>query len=72
MGAIQTKKTFIGNLILDSFQAHKSEYAEHAEWAKALQELNPEAYAKLLDRWRKKHNRRRNLWRAMKAQDLAT
>jgi hypothetical protein len=63
-------KTHLIRIIPDPAQAHKSEYAGHAAWAKALQDLNLEAYDKLLARWRKKHNRRRNLWRDMQAAGL--
>jgi hypothetical protein len=57
-------------IIPDPAAVHKSDYSRHAIWAKALYELNPDAYDKLLARWQKKHNRRRNLWRDMKAVGL--
>ena len=51
--------------------AYKSDYTDHAAWCKAVHELNQNTYTALLSRWRKKHNRRRNLWRDMKAIGLS-
>jgi hypothetical protein len=54
----------------DPANAYKSDYNDHALWCKAVHELNQKTYNALLSRWRKKHNRRRNLWRDMKAVGL--
>jgi hypothetical protein len=51
----------------DSKRLVKKYPAFHAVWCKALHELNQTTYKALLTQWRKKHNRRRNLWRDMKA-----
>ena len=42
-----------------------SYYRESALWMKALSEVNPTAYAKLLSRWKAEFRRRRNLWKDM-------
>jgi hypothetical protein len=44
-----------------------SYYQESALWMKALFEVNPAAYAKLLGKWKTEHRRRRNLWADMVA-----
>ncbi|MBD2771321.1 hypothetical protein [Iningainema tapete] len=46
--------------------AQKSDYTQHAAWMSALNELAPQDYQKLLSRWRVEHQRRSNLWKAMK------
>ena len=55
----------------DPADAYKSDYTDHAAWCKALHELNQNTNKALVSRWRKKHNRRRNLWRDMKAIGLS-
>ena len=56
------------NLIVpDPANSYKSDYTDHASWCKAVFELNQKNYNALLSKWRKKHNRRRNLWRDMRA-----
>ncbi|MBW1822874.1 MAG: hypothetical protein JRI92_14280 [Deltaproteobacteria bacterium] len=57
-------------IVPDPANAHKSNYEEYARWAQALFELNRDEYSVLITHWRKKHNRRRNLWRDMKARHL--
>jgi len=42
-----------------------SDYRDSARWMKALSEVNPTAYAKLLSRWKIEFRRRRNLWADM-------
>jgi hypothetical protein len=44
-----------------------SSYRESALWMKALSEVNPNAYASLLNRWKSEFRRRRNLWADMAA-----
>ena len=61
----------LARIVPDPSDSHKSSYTRHVNWAKALHELNPEACTKLLRRWQKKHNRRRNLWRDLKAAGLS-
>ena len=60
----------LARIVPDPSDSHKSSYMRHVNGAKALHELNPEACTKLLRRWQKKHNRRRNLWRDLKAAGL--
>ena len=69
--AMKIWQTHLRRIVPDPANAYKSDYTYHAQWAKALYELNQEAYTALLVRWRKKHNRRRNLWRDMKAAGLS-
>jgi hypothetical protein len=57
----------LARIVPDPSDSHKSSYTRHVNWAKALHELNPEACTNLLRRRQKKHNRRRNLWRDLKA-----
>ena len=47
--------------------AQKSDYTQHAQWMTALKELNLNNYELLLKQWRVKHQRRSNLWKAMRA-----
>jgi len=42
-----------------------SDYLHPVAWVKVLHKLNPDAYAKLIGRWKKTHHLRRNLWRAL-------
>lgn len=58
------------HIVPDPASAYKSNYEEYALWAQALLELNKDEYSVLINHWRKKHNRRRNLWREMKAMHL--
>jgi len=53
-------------IVPDPSKAHKSDYSYHAQWMKALYELNRRAYEDMLAQWYEKHNRRRNLWRDMR------
>ncbi|CAB1059409.1 hypothetical protein D1BOALGB6SA_4171 [Olavius sp. associated proteobacterium Delta 1] len=65
--AMEVWKEVLHLIVPDPANAYKSDYSDHAAWCKALHELNQNTYSALLSRWRKKHNRRRNLWRDMKA-----
>jgi len=58
------------HVVPDPADVHKSDYDQHARWAQALFELNKDEYGALITRWRKKHDRRRNLWRDLRARDL--
>jgi hypothetical protein len=60
----------LARIVPDPSDAYKSRYTRHANWALALHELNPEACAKLMLHWQKKHKRRRNLWRDLNATGL--
>jgi hypothetical protein len=64
-------KEHLNLIVPDPADANKSDYTDHAAWCKALHELNQKNYTALLSQWRKKHNRRRNLWRDMKAIGLS-
>ncbi len=55
----------------DPANVYKANYTHHAAWCKAVHELNKNSYSTLLSQWRKKHSRRRNLWRDMKAIGLS-
>ncbi|MBW1803955.1 MAG: hypothetical protein JRJ85_24880 [Deltaproteobacteria bacterium] len=63
-------KRQLRGIVPDPAKVHKSVYEEHACWAQALFEMNRNEYSGLITQWRKKHNRRRNLWIEMKARHL--
>ena len=63
-------KKHLRRIIPDPANAHKSNYEEYAYWAEALLELNKDEYHALMAQWQRKHNRRRNLWRDLKAMNL--
>ena len=69
--SMEVWKKHLHLILPDPADAYKSDYSEHAAWCKALHELNQNTYTALLSRWRKKHNRRRNLWRDMRAIGLS-
>jgi hypothetical protein len=69
--AMDVWKEHLHLIVPDPANAYKSDYTDHAFWCKAVHELNQKTYNALLSRWRKKHNRRRNLWRDMKAVGLS-
>lgn len=60
-------KQHLHRIVPDPASTGSSNYTRHASWAAAVQELNPDRFKTLMDQWRKKHNRRRNLWRDLKA-----
>jgi hypothetical protein len=68
--ALEVWKNQLRRVVPDPANAYQSDYEEHARWAEALFELNREEYRVLITHWRKKHNRRRNLWRDVKARHL--
>ncbi len=49
----------------DPVHADKSNYDAHAKWLAALKEVNPKEYQTILTQWKKKHHRKRNLWKAI-------
>jgi hypothetical protein len=69
--AMDVWKEHLHLIVPDPANTYKSDYTDHAFWRKAVHELNQKTYNALLSRWRKKHHRRRNLWRDMKAVGLA-
>jgi len=69
--AMEVWKEHLHLIMPDPADAYKSDYTDHAAWCKALHKLNQNTYKALVSRWRKKHNRRRNLWRDMKAIGLS-
>jgi hypothetical protein len=71
LGAMEVWKEHLHRIVPDPANTYKSDYTDHATWCKALHELNQNTYIALVTRWRKKHNRRRNLWRDMKAIGLS-
>jgi hypothetical protein len=54
----------------DPADVRKANYEYHARWAHAVFELNKDGYKVLIAQWRKKHDRRRNLWRDLKMRQL--
>ena len=69
--AMDVWKEHLHLIVPDPVNVYKSDYSHHAAWCKAVHEMNQKTYQALLSRWRKKHNRRRNLWRDMKAIGLS-
>jgi hypothetical protein len=69
--AVDVWKEHLHLIVPDPTNAYKSDYTNHAAWCKALHELNQNSYTALLSQWRKKHSRRRNLWRDLKAIGLS-
>lgn len=68
--AMEVWKKRLRSILPDPAKAYKSDYSHHAQWMKALYELSPDAYYGILAQWQKKHKRRRNLWRDMRAHHL--
>ncbi|RZB36544.1 MAG: hypothetical protein SRB2_02040 [Desulfobacteraceae bacterium Eth-SRB2] len=68
--ALEVWEKQLRHIVPDPSNAHKSNYEEYVLWAHALFELNRDEYNVLITNWRKKHNRRRNLWRDMKVRHL--
>ena len=69
--AMDVWEKHLRRIMPDPANAYKSDYTCHAQWAGALCELNQTEYTVLIKQWRKKHNRRRNLWRDMKQAGLS-
>ena len=47
-----------------------ADYKSCADWARALWEINPASCERLLAQWSVVHQRRRNLWRALRTKGL--
>lgn len=58
-------KKNLHNFVPKPEMSQNSDYTTNAEWMSALKELAPQNYQKLLSEWKVKHQRRRNLWKAM-------
>lgn len=63
-------KTHLQNFVPKPESAAKSDYTNHVKWMVALKELSPQNYETLLAEWRNVHQRRSNLWKAMKQMGL--
>lgn len=63
-------KTNLQNFVPKPELAQKSNYYEHSRWMVALKEISPHNYNTLLTQWRVAHQRRSNLWKAMKEAGL--
>jgi hypothetical protein len=59
-------KAHLQNFVPTPEPASKSNYTNHARWMVALKEVSPQNYETLLAAWRNVHQRRSNLWKAMK------
>lgn len=68
--AMEVWKNHVPRIVPDPAKAYKSDYTHHAQWMKALYELNHDAYNGMLVQWQEKHKRRRNLWRDMRDHHL--
>ena len=69
--AMDVWKEHLHLIVPDPANVYKADYTDHAAWCKAVHELNQKTYKALILSWRKKHNRRRNLWRDMRATGLS-
>jgi len=58
------------HVVPDPADVRKADYEHHARWAQAVFELDKDEYRALISRWRRKHDRRRNLWRDLKDRHL--
>jgi hypothetical protein len=61
---MQIWKQQLENIVPDP-STSSNDYLNPVSWAKALFDLNPDAYSHLVKRWLIEHHRRRNLWKAM-------
>ena len=68
--ALEVWQKQLRHIVPDPADTRKSDYEQHARWAQAVFELNKDEYRALITRWRKKHDRRRNLWRDLKTRHL--
>ncbi|MCP4692903.1 MAG: hypothetical protein GY859_32985 [Desulfobacterales bacterium] len=68
--AVKIWRGHLRRLAPDPALATKSDYTRHARWSAALRDLNPAAFDALMDQWRQRHARRRNLWRDLRAMGL--
>lgn len=64
-------KTHLHYLIPQPELAQKSNYNQHARWMVALKEISPQNYKTIVAQWRVVHQRRSNLWKAMKEAGLS-
>jgi len=64
-------KAHLQNFVPKPERANKSDYTEHARWMVALKEISPRNYKTLLADWQVVHQRRSNLWKAMKQVGLS-
>jgi hypothetical protein len=60
----------IVHLVPDPAISHNSKYNRHAEWLRALFELNRSEYDRLVREWKDRHWRRSNLWKAVSQHGL--
>jgi len=67
---IEVWQNQLRHIVPDPADVHKANYEYHARWAQAAFELNKDEYQVLIAQWRKKHDRRRNLWRDLKKRHL--
>ena len=58
------------DLVPDPAHAQGSRYEEHAQWLRAVKEIDPVACRTIIDRWKVQHKRRRNLWDSLKRAGL--
>jgi hypothetical protein len=59
-------KTHLHQFVPKPELVQNGKYTNHAQWMVALKELSPQGYETLLAQWKVVHNRRINLWKAMK------
>ncbi len=60
----------LGRILPNPTLARASNYTPHAQWLKALHEISPARYARIIGEWRLIHKNRKNLWRDIQALKL--
>ncbi len=48
----------------------KADYSRHAKWLAIAKELNTDIYRRFYNNWKSNHNRKRNLWAALKSHGI--
>ncbi|MDM8552309.1 hypothetical protein QUF72_19645 [Desulfobacterales bacterium HSG2] len=58
------------NMVPNPADTAHSKYDVHALWLSVVNEVDPQLCERILNRWRKDHKRRKNLWRALRKKKL--
>lgn len=70
-GLIACAKSNASQLVPDPSHAYGSRYEEHAQWLRAVKEIDSAACRRIIEGWKVRHKRRRNLWDALKRGGLS-
>lgn len=66
LSLIACVKKNASHLVPDPTHAYGSRYEEHAQWLRAVKEIDPVVCETIIDLWKVQHKRRRNLWDSLK------